>query len=319
MRVVFAGTPAVALPSLQALVASGHEVVAVVTRPDAPRGRSKRPVPSEVGAWAEAAGIPVLKPAHPRDEDFVAALTALAPDACAVVAYGALIPRRVLDIPAYGWVNLHFSLLPRWRGAAPVQRAIMAGDDVTGATTFLLVPELDAGPVFGTVERALTGTETAGEVLAALATDGAALLLDTIDRIADVDPIPQPTTGPDGASLITLAPKIAVDEARLDWSADAVTIDRLVRGCSPEPTAWTTLVTPDTPAGGPGERFRIALGRVTDVAGLPPGDVRAEKRRVLVGTGTTALELVRVQPQGKKEMAGADWGRGLRGADVRLA
>ncbi|MBK8462905.1 MAG: methionyl-tRNA formyltransferase [Nigerium sp.] len=319
MRVVFAGTPAVALPSLQALVASGHEVVAVVTRPDSPRGRSKRPMPSEVAAWASEAGIPVLKPAHPRDEDFAAELTALAPDACAVVAYGALIPQRVLDIPAYGWVNLHFSLLPRWRGAAPVQRAIMAGDDVTGATTFLLVPELDAGPVFGTVELALTGTETAGEVLATLATDGATLLLDTIDRLADVDPIPQLTTGPDGSSLLTPAPKIAVDEARLDWTTDAVTLDRIVRGCSPEPMAWTTLRTPDASADGLGERFKIALGRVSDAADLRPGQVRSEKRRVLVGTGTTALELIRVQPQGKKEMAGADWARGLRGADVRFA
>ena len=305
MRLVFAGTPAVAVPALEALLASRHEVVAVLTRPDAARGRSSKLVPSEVGAFARDAGLPVLKPAHPREEDFVQALTELAPDACPVVAYGALVPQHVLDIPRYGWVNLHFSLLPRWRGAAPVQRAIMAGDGVTGATTFRLVRELDAGPVYGTTEMALTGTETAGEVLEALAHTGARLLLDTIDALATTEPAEQ-----DDEAAVTLAPKITVEEARIDWTRQADEIDRLVRGCSPEPMAWTTIGD---------ERFKVALGRPTDEAGLAPGEVRVEKRRVLVGTGTTALELVRVQPQGKKEMAGADWGRGLRDAAVRFA
>lgn len=305
MRLVLAGTPSVAIPSFEALLASDHEVTAVVTRPDAARGRSKRLVPSEVGQWAADHGIPALKPMHPRDPEFVAALTELAPDACPVVAYGALVPQHVLDIPRYGWVNLHFSLLPRWRGAAPVQRAIMAGDGVTGATTFRLVRELDAGPVYGTTEMALTGTETAGEVLDALAHTGARLLLDTIDALATTEPAEQ-----DDEAAVTLAPKITVEEARIDWTRQADEIDRLVRGCSPEPMAWTTIGD---------ERFKVALGRPTDEAGLAPGEVRVEKRRVLVGTGTTALELVRVQPQGKKEMAGADWGRGLRDAAVRFA
>lgn len=305
MRLVLAGTPSVAIPSFEALLASDHEVTAVVTRPDAARGRSKRLVPSEVGQWAADHGIPALKPMHPRDPEFVAALTELAPDACPVVAYGALVPQHVLDIPRYGWVNLHFSLLPRWRGAAPVQRAIMAGDGVTGATTFRLVRELDAGPVYGTTEMALTGTETAGEVLEALAHTGARLLLDTIDALATTEPAEQ-----DDEAAVTLAPKITVEEARIDWTRQADEIDRLVRGCSPEPMAWTTIGD---------ERFKVALGRPTEEAGLAPGEVRVEKRRVLVGTGTTALELVRVQPQGKKEMAGADWGRGLRDAAVRFA
>ena len=305
MRLVLAGTPSVAIPSFEALLASDHEVTAVVTRPDAARGRSKRLVPSEVGQWAADHGIPALKPMHPRDPEFVAALTELAPDACPVVAYGALVPQHVLDIPRYGWVNLHFSPLPRWRGAAPVQRAIMAGDGVTGATTFRLVRELDAGPVYGTTEMALTGTETAGEVLEALAHTGARLLLDTIDALATTEPAEQ-----DDEAAVTLAPKITVEEARIDWTRQADAIDRLVRGCSPEPMAWTTIGD---------ERFKVALGRPTDEAGLAPGEVRVEKRRVLVGTGTTALELVRVQPQGKKEMAGADWGRGLRDAAVRFA
>ena len=305
MRLVLAGTPSVAIPSFEALLASDHEVTAVVTRPDAARGRSKRLVPSEVGQWAADHGIPALKPMHPRDPEFVAALTELAPDACPVVAYGALVPQHVLDIPRYGWVNLHFSLLPRWRGAAPVQRAIMAGDGVTGATTFRLVRELDAGPVYGTTEMALTGTETAGEVLEALAHTGARLLLDTIDALATTEPAEQ-----DDEAAVTLAPKITVEEARIDWTRQADEIDRLVRGCSPEPMAWTTIGD---------ERFKVALGRPTEEAGLAPGEVRVEKRRVLVGTGTTALELVRVQPQGKKKMAGADWGRGLRDAAVRFA
>lgn len=305
MRLVFAGTPSVALPSLEALVASGHEVAAVVTRPDAARGRSKRLVPSEVGQWAADHGIPALKPEHPRDPEFVAALTELAPDACPVVAYGALVPQHVLDIPRFGWVNLHFSLLPRWRGAAPVQRAIMAGDAITGATTFRLVRALDAGPVYGTTELALAGTETAGEVLDALARAGSRLLLDTVDALATTEPVEQ--TDEDA---VTLAPKISVEEARLDWTRPADELDRLIRGCSPEPMAWTMQGD---------ERFKVALGRPTDEAGLAPGQVRAEKRRVLVGTGTTALELVRVQPQGKKEMAGADWGRGLRDEQVWLA
>ena len=305
MRLVLAGTPSVAIPSFEALVASDHEVTAVVTRPDAARGRSKRLVPSEVGQWAADHGIPALKPMHPRDPEFVAALTELAPDACPVVAYGALVPQHVLDITRYGWVNLHFSLLPRWRGAAPVQRAIMAGDGVTGATTFRLVRELDAGPVYGTTEMALTGTETAGEVLEALAHTGARLLLDTVDSLETTEPAEQ-----DDEAAVTLAPKITVEEARIDWTRQADEIDRLVRGCSPEPMAWTTIGD---------ERFKVALGRPTDEAGLAPGEVRVEKRRVLVGTGTTALELVRVQPQGKKEMAGADWGRGLRDAAVRFA
>lgn len=293
-----------ALPSLEALAASDHEVVAVVTRPDAARGRSKRLVPSDVAHWAAERDIPVLKPTHPRDEDFVAALTELAPDACPVVAYGALVPQHVLDIPPYGWVNLHFSVLPRWRGAAPVQRAIMAGDLETGATTFRLVQELDAGPVYGTTHLALAGTETAGEVLDALADCGAQLLLETIDALADVDPVPQTDN-----SAVTLAPKISVQEARIDWSWPAAQLDRLIRGCSPDPMAWTTLAD---------QRFKIALGRPTDETGLPPAHVRAEKRRVVVGTGTTALELLLVQPQGKKVMAGADWGRGLHGAEARF-
>lgn len=297
MRVVFAGTPEVALPSLALLAASELELVAVVTRPDAARGRSKRPVPSPVAAWAAEHGVPVLKPPRPRDDDFTARLRALAPDACAVVAYGALLPTDVLDIPRLGWVNLHFSVLPRWRGAAPAQRTLIAGDPVAGVTTFRIVRELDAGPVYRTLTHPLDGTETAGDLLAALAEAGAPLLLDTMRELETAVPTPQPADG------VTLAPKLTPEEAHLDWSGDGRALDRLIRGCSPEPMAWTTL---------DGERFRVALARPTDAGTLAPGRLEFGRRAVRVGTGTVDLELLRVQPQGRREMAATDWARGLR-------
>ncbi len=306
MRLVFAGTPEVALPSLRALRASEHELLAVVTRPDAPRGRSRKPRPSPVAEWAEAEGIEVLRPSRPGDAEFVDRLAELAPDACPVVAYGAILPKSVLEIPRFGWINLHFSLLPRWRGAAPVQRSIMAGDEVTGATTFRIVPELDAGPVYGSLIDPLLPTDTAGSVLTRLALEGADLLVDTIDQLGTSEPIEQSEYG------ITLAPKLTVDEARIDWNRTSEQLDRHIRGCSPSPMAWTSLVRPgDDPA-----RFRIALARPAGASGLRVGQILVEPKRVLVGTGAGDLELLRVQPLGKHEMAAADWGRGLHGAEV---
>lgn len=297
MRLIFAGTPEIAIPSLSLLWSAGHEVVAVLTRPDAARGRSGRPRPSPVAEWAAEHGIPVLKPARPRGDEFVATLKDLRPDACPVVAYGALLPEEVLAVPLHGWVNLHFSLLPRWRGAAPAQRTIIAGDEVAGATTFRIVHELDAGPIYGSIIEPLDGTETAGLLLDKLADEGAHLLLDTVNALPDAVPIEQSTDG------LTLAPKLSVAEAHVDWTRDGSELDRLIRGCSPEPMAWTTLE---------GERVGIALARPLQTHDLQPGALRLEKRRAIVGTGTVDLELVRVQPQGKKEMSGADWGRGLR-------
>jgi len=286
----------VALPSLDLLESSGHELVAVVTRPDAARGRSKSPVPSPVAAWAAAHGVETLKPPTASDPGFLDRLRELAPEACPVVAYGNLLTQAVLDVPRYGWVNLHFSLLPRWRGAAPAQRTIIAGDAVAGASTFRVVKPLDAGPLYRTLVRPLTGAETAGELLTALSASGAQLLLDTIADLPTVTPTDQATDG------LTLAPKLTVEEAHLDWTRDGLELERLIRGCSPEPMAWTTLR---------GDRVNVALARPLDSHELAPGALRVEKRRVLVGTGTVDLELLRVQPQGKKEMAAADWGRGL--------
>lgn len=297
MRIVFAGTPEPALAPLEALLGSSHEVLAVVTRPDAPRGRGRGVAASPVAARAAELGLEVLTPRRPRDEDFVARLTELAPDCCPVVAYGALIPQHVLDIPPAGWVNLHFSLLPAWRGAAPVQHAVLAGDRVTGACTFRLVAELDAGPVYGTVTDPIGPGDTAGDLLTRLSTSGARLLVDTLDGIADgsLHPVPQPADG------ISFAPKLTVDDARIDWARPADELDRLVRGCTPAPGAWTIFR---------GERLKVASATLTDRR-LPTGRVEAGKRTVLVGTGTTALELGRVQAQGKKPMPAPDWARGV--------
>jgi methionyl-tRNA formyltransferase len=298
MRVVFAGTPEVALPSLAAIADSAHELVGVVTRPDAPSGRGRRLAPSPVAEAAGALGVPVLKPAHPREPEFQSALRALAPDVCPVVAYGALLPESALEIPVHGWVNLHFSLLPAWRGAAPVQRALWAGDDVTGATTFRIVKELDAGPTFGLMTETIRPRDTAGDLLARLAEGGAGLLVATLDGLADGSLEARPQTSED----VSYAPKLSVDEARVDWSQPAAAIDRQVRACTPAPGAWTTYA---------GERLK--LGPLTPADGnLPPGEVMAGKNAVVVGTGTVAVRLGEVQAVGKRPMPAADWARGLR-------
>lgn len=302
MRLVFAGTPQVAADTLAHLLDRGrHEVVAVLTRPDAPKGRSGRPVPSPTAALALERGIEVLRPARAGDPDLARRLAELAPDCCPVVAYGGLIPRPLLEVPRHGWVNVHFSLLPRWRGAAPVQHAILAGDEVTGVTVFELVEALDAGPVLAAQEYRLGEEETAGEALAALQGRGAELLSQTLDALADgtASLTPQP---PDG---VTLAPKLTVQGARIDWTRPAVGIARQVRANNPSPVAWTEL---------DGERFRVLAAVPRADEGLAPGEVRAGRREVVVGTGDGSLELRQVQPAGRRALAGADWGRGLRGA-----
>ncbi|MEV8529849.1 methionyl-tRNA formyltransferase [Streptomyces sp. NPDC052000] len=301
MKLVFAGTPEVAVPALDALIASGrHEVAAVVTRPDAPAGRGRRLVASPVAERAEEAGIEVLKPLKPRDEQFLARLREIAPDCCPVVAYGALLPKVALDIPAKGWVNLHFSLLPAWRGAAPVQHAVMAGDEITGASTFLIEEGLDSGPVYGTVTEEVRPTDTSGDLLTRLAFAGAGLLAATMDGIEDgsLKAVAQPAEG------ISLAPKITVENALIDWSAPALRVDRVVRGCTPAPGAWSVFR---------GERLKlIQAAPVTDRTDLAPGELSVAKSNVYVGTGSHAVELLWVQPQGKKPMRGADWARGVR-------
>ena len=299
MKIVFGGTPDVAVPSLDALADSRHELLAVVTRPDAPRGRGKKLTASRVAQRAVDLGIEVLKPQRPRDEEFVIRLNELAPDCCPVVAYGALLPQRVLDIPRHGWINLHFSLLPAWRGAAPVQHAILAGDQLTGATTFQIVLELDAGPIFATVREPIRPNDTAGDLLHRLSLSGARILVDTLDGIEDgtLTPTPQPETD----AQVSYASKINVEDAHIDWTQPAEVVDRLIRACTPAPGAWTTFR---------GERFKINSAQLSDFV-LPPGRLEISKRSVRVGTATQALELDEVQAQGKKPMAAADWARGV--------
>jgi methionyl-tRNA formyltransferase len=297
MKVLFAGTPAVAVPSLDALVKAGFDVVAVLTRPDAPLGRKRVLTPSPVAARAAELGIDLIR-ATRVDDAVTAQIAAAKPDVAAIVAYGGLIPRGALDVPPHGWINLHFSLLPAWRGAAPVQRAVMAGDDVTGAVTFLLEEGLDTGPVFGTLTESVGPNDTSGALLERLSHSGAMLLAQTLSAVEAGRGAPQPQAGD-----ISLAPKLTIDDGRLDWTQPALAIGRRARGVTPEPGAWTTL-----------EGQRVKLEPVLlrpGTPGLEPGAVRLEGKNVLVGTGSHAVELTRIQPAGKKMMAAADWARGM--------
>src|SRR5580698_7064889 len=287
MRLVFAGTPAAAVVSLEALLKSRHTVVAVVTRPDAKAGRGLKVGPSPVAERAEAAGVEVLRPAKPSDPEFLARLRDIGPDCCPVTAYGALLPQAALDIPAHGWVNLHFSVLPAWRGAAPVQHAILHGDDITGATTFRIVRELDAGPVFGVLTEPVLPSDTAGDLLGRLAGAGAELLVATMDGIesGELEARPQPADG------VSLAPKVTTADAQVRWEQPATAVDRQIRACTPAPGAWTLLgearlklwpVDPAPDSADPG-------------APLAPGEVRILRSGVLVGTATTPVGMGDIQ------------------------
>lgn len=301
MRVVLAGTPTAALPSLAALLGSRHQVAAVLTRPDAPAGRGRALRPSPVAEQARAAGLPVLTPARPGEPAFLAELARIAPDCCPVVAYGALVPPAALVLPRAGWVNLHFSLLPAWRGAAPVQHALLAGDAVTGATTFQLEEGLDTGPVYGVLTEPVGRTDTAGHLLDRLATAGAQLLIATLDGLEDgrLVPVPQPSDG------VSHAPRLTVADFRVDWDAPALRTDRLLRAGTPTPGGWTTFR---------GARLKLApLAAVPspDLA-LDPGELHGGDGGVLAGTGTDPVLLGDVQPAGRSPMAAAKWARGVR-------
>jgi methionyl-tRNA formyltransferase len=307
VRLIFAGTPEPALPALRRLIDSPHhEVIAVLTRPDAAVGRRGTPEPSPVAREALDRGIPVLRPSRPNSDEFVAELSQLAPDCCAVVAYGALLRDGLLAVPPRGWINLHFSLLPAWRGAAPVQAAIAAGDGITGASTFRIEPSLDSGPIYGVVTETIRPTDTAGELLERLAVSGAALLSTTLDGIADstLTPVPQPADG------VSVAPKITVEQARVRWDLPALVVDRRIRAVTPNPGAWTLI----------GD-LRIKLGPVqsTEAAAVPgpseplsPGAIHVDRKNVWVGTGSGPVRLGQIQPPGKKFMNAVDWARGAR-------
>jgi methionyl-tRNA formyltransferase len=300
VRLAFAGTPDTALPALRALLDSPrHEVVAVITRPPARAGRGRHEAASPVAALAAEAGLAVLTPQRAGDPEFLAELDALRVDCCPVVAYGALLPPAALAVPARGWVNLHFSLLPAWRGAAPVQHAVLHGDEITGASTFQIEAGLDTGPVFGVVTEAIRPDDTSGDLLARLAQSGAGLLVATMDGIADgsLVPLPQPADG------VSIAGKITVADAQVPWDQPGRHIDRLVRACTPAPGAWTTFR---------GDRLKLGPVRLRGANELPSGRLRVDRNRVAVGTATVEVELRWVQPPGKRPMPAADWARGAR-------
>ncbi|MFG1926157.1 methionyl-tRNA formyltransferase [Cryptosporangium sp. NPDC048952] len=312
MRLVFAGTPSVAVPPLERLLQTGHEVVAVVTRPDAPAGRGRKLQRSPVGEVADAHGIEVLTPAKAGDPEFLARLAELAPDLAPVVAYGGLIPPSALAVPRLGWVNLHFSLLPAWRGAAPVQHAILHGDELTGAAVFQLEKGLDTGPVFGQLTEVIRPDDTSGALLERLSEAGAELLAQVVDGIAAgaLTAVAQPVDG------VSLAPKLTAEDAHLDWSVPVFAVDRRIRACTPAPGAWTTFR---------GDRVKVGPVRATPSAGagagtdasadadrLAPGEIRVERKRILVGTATDPVVLGEVVPPGKKAMPATDWARGAR-------
>jgi methionyl-tRNA formyltransferase len=300
MRLIFAGTPQVAVPALEAVAGSRHELLAVLTRPDAPAGRGRHLVRSPVGEWADAHGIEVLTPVRPREPAFLERLAELAPDCVPVVAYGALVPPAALEIPRCGWVNLHFSLLPAWRGAAPVQHAVLHGDELTGASVFQLEAGLDTGPVFGTLTEPIGPADTSGDLLSRLAVSGARLLVEVLDGIeaGALRAVPQPDEG------ISLAPKLTVEDVEVRWAEPAFAVDRRVRAGTPSPGAWSTFR---------GER--VKLGPVSLAAGvepLPPGTIAVQRSRVLVGTGTEPVALGEVRAAGKRAMPAVDWARGVR-------
>jgi len=296
LRLVFAGSPAAAVPSLTTLAASRHEIVGVVTREDSPQGRRGTLTPTPVAEAADELGLPVVK-ANRLAGDATAAVQALAPDLGVIVAYGGLVREPLLSTPRLGWINLHFSILPRWRGAAPVQRAIIAGDEITGATVFQLVPELDAGDVYGRMTEPIGAHQTAGRLLESLSDSGAELLLRVVDSLADGTARAEPQVGD-----VTLAPKLTLDDGLIDWSLPAQAVHDLIRGVTPEPGAFTLV---------DGARLKVLEASVArDTPRLPVGEFAFVGKAVLVGTATDPLRLVSVHPAGRKAMDAASWWRG---------
>lgn len=300
MRLVFAGTPDAAVPTLRRL-ASEHDVVAVITRPDAPLGRKRVFTPSPVARTADELGIPVIKAAR-LDDEVTARVVALDPALGVIVAYGGLVREPLLSAPAAGWINLHFSLLPAWRGAAPVQRALIAGERRLGASVFQLVAELDAGDVFATREFPVDDDATAVEALGVLALEGAVLTSEVVSSIAEGTAVPRAQVGEP-----TYAAKLTLDDGLLDWTQPIDAVYARFRGVTPEPGAHTTI---------DGQRLKILEARpAIDSAVLEPGAVEGGRSTVLIGTASTPLAVTRVQPAGKGAMNAADWWRGQRAAE----
>lgn len=304
-RILFAGTPDVAVPALRALVDAGSdiEVVGVLTRPDAPQGRGRKLTPSPVKAAAVELGLPVIE-ANPQSEEFFTALEELQPQMAAVVAYGNLLKQRALDAIPGGWYNLHFSLLPQWRGAAPVQRAIWAGDKITGASVFRIGPGLDDGPLLAQSTTEIGVHETSGQLLDRMAIDGALLLRTALQGLIEGKIVPQPQQ----EGSYEHAAKIHPDDARVRFDVPAFAVDRQIRACTPEPGAWTMLHN-----GGDELKLNIIEAVIDEnEPALEPGQLKVTKKKVWVGTSTYPVELKQVKAQGKKQMIAADWARGAR-------
>jgi methionyl-tRNA formyltransferase len=291
VRIAFAGTPDVAVPVLDALVSSGHEIAFVITRPDAPAGRGRVLTPSAVSLSAQEHNIECFK-----TTDLVSLTSQLAQvDCVVVVAFGAMVPSDLLNVPKHGWINVHFSLLPHWRGAAPVQYAIKAGDDVTGVSAFQIDSGLDTGPVLGSIATSIRAGETSGELLDRLAIEGAALMVATLSALEaeNIHAVPQPTTG------VSVAPKISKDDARVSWQLPALAIERHVRAMTPEPGAWTM-------AGD--QRIKLSpVSLATEVSHLAPGEVVKIENQVFVGTGSHAVVLGEVTQAGRNQVDAKQW------------
>lgn len=301
MRLVFAGTPDIAVPALEALATSArHEVIAVITNQDRPAGRGRAMHRSPVATWADEHGIEVLQPSNASAPEFIAQLEALKPDCCPIVAYGKLLRTAILNVPRLGWVNAHFSILPEWRGAAPIQASLAAGDDITGVTVFQLDEGMDTGPILGCSTEPIHLSDTSETLAKRLSHSAAELLVKTMDALEDGTIIPQiqPDTG------ATYSAKFSAEDAKIEWNLPSAIVDRRIRTFTPFPGPWTVL----------GDS-RIKIGvpeRETVNIDLAPGQIFTDKKRVLVGTATEALQLTIVQPQGKKAMSAVDWARGAR-------
>lgn len=296
MRVVFAGSPAAAVPSLRRLADGPHEIVAVITREDSPQGRRGVLTPTPVAVVAEELGLPVIR-ANRLAGAATEQVEELAPDLGVIVAYGGLVREPLLSAPRLGWINLHFSLLPRWRGAAPVQRAIIAGDDVTGATVFQLVPELDAGDIYGRLTESIGAVQTAGNLLDSLSDSGAELLARVVDALADGSARAEAQQGD-----VTLAPKLSLADGEIDFGQPAEVVSALIRGVTPEPGAFTTI---------DGARLKVLDATIArDLPRLAPGALALSGKAVIVGTATDPIQLVSVHPAGRKAMDAGSWWRG---------
>lgn len=306
MRIVFAGSPAAAVPSLQALAASAHKIVAVVTREDSPQGRRGVVTPTAVARAAEEARLPVIR-ANRLTDDTADAVAALDVDLGVIVAYGGLVREPLLSAPRLGWINLHFSLLPRWRGAAPVQHAIMAGDETTGATVFALVPELDAGDILGQITEPIGRLQTAGALLESLSEAGADLLVRVVDALAEGSARAVAQVGE-----VTFAPKLTLADGEIDWNLPAERVHDRIRGVTPEPGAFTAV---------DGVRLKVLSAAIArDTPPLAPGAIELRGKSVVVGTGTVPIELLTVHPAGRKVMDAGSWWRGRpAGAEGRAS